>query len=115
MTKSSIVVLLLFILASCSSPKEKNSPDSYSIIPKPVKLVPSDGVYKWNDEVIILTSEEGESSASFLSDFFKTKNIASSIIKEQTTGSSQITLSIQIDSLLKEEGYSLVVNDKGVL
>src|SRR6478609_1910544 len=102
MTKSTIAVLILYFLASCSAP-EKNSPDSYSIIPKPVKLVPNDGSFKWNNEVTILSSEEGQSSASFLSDFFKTKNISASIASDQSANDYQITLSIQSDSVLKEE------------
>lgn len=114
MTKSTITVLILFILASCSAPKEKNSLDSYSIIPKPVKLAPRDGTFKWDNEVTILSSEEGESSAIFLTDFFKTKNISASIAQDQSVGDYQISLSIQGDSVLKEEGYALLINDKGV-
>jgi hexosaminidase len=111
MTKSGIVVLILFLL-SCNKSPEINSPDRFSIIPKPVALIPEEGRFQWNDNVTIHHTEEGKASAVFLSDFFKTKNIQSTLTNNSES-ENQINFSIKQDSTLGAEGYSLSVNKEG--
>lgn len=108
-----LLALPLFVFAVACTTKEAVSPSNISIIPKPFELTEYKGTFEWNENITIVSTEEGNEAAEFLSEFFKSKNI-STTIESASDIEHQITLSILSDSTLGEEGYELSVNKKGV-
>ena len=97
MIKSVFPIFLLILVAACGT-KEKKVISDISIVPAPAKLTVGDDVIEWKDQVAIVADDQGQASAEFLSEFFKTKGMTIS-----ETGDQPINLSIVADSTLGKE------------
>jgi hexosaminidase len=111
--KKLILASIIFALVAACATKEIIAPSNLSIIPKPVELTEYKGELKWNNNIAIVSTEEGGAAAEFLVEFFKSKKISASI-ESSSEVERPITLSILSDSTLKMEGYRLSVTKKGV-
>lgn len=111
-----IVVLMAFGIIACSK-KEAAPPaaeKTLSVIPLPASYQFQDGELELTGPLRIVTSTGTEKIASFLKDFLNEKNIASSM-DSTLTGGKSVTLKQVADNAQGPEGYTLVINDEGIV
>lgn len=115
MQKLLILFFIGSLFASCAQKKEPVQPDEIAIIPKPVSITPGDNHLLLEKSItLIATTDDEKLVADFLAELFASKSINTTIQAEQGNDVS-ITLKIQADSAIEPEGYTLTVDDSGVV
>src|SRR5689334_11366172 len=100
-----IVLLLLLTTATTAQ---------VSIVPKPVSLIAGNKTLQWKKPIdIVATTADEKKIAALLQEFFKTKNIQSSVL-DASAEKIKISLSTINDASLGKEGYKLFVNGDGI-
>jgi hexosaminidase len=112
MQKSIVLSLVsLLLVFSVAAQKNTSTASQIHIIPKPVSLTTTAGSLEVKRGVMFHdTPKTGKATVDFLTDFFKTKNIA---VKTSPKNPS-ITLKLIQDATLGNEGYKLSVSKAGI-
>jgi hexosaminidase len=107
--------LAWLLLAACAKEKKPVDPTDFHIIPKPVSLTPGTEVLDWdNKKIAILAKTADEKNVgNLLAEFLKTKNL-NATVAEFSDDADKIALYTVEDPALGNEGYKLVVDEKGV-
>lgn len=107
--------LAWLLLAACAKEKKPVDPTDFHIIPKPVSLTPGTEVLDWdNKKIAILARTADEKNVgNLLAEFLKSKNL-NATVAEFSDDADKITLYTAEDPALGNEGYKLVVDEKGV-
>jgi hexosaminidase len=100
--------LLIILSLFCSF----QATSQVNIIPKPVTVSKISGTKNWNNNIDIVTPSNVKQVGEMLAAYLKEKGL-SSVIKTKSNSSNSITLSLDVDKNVNDEGYLLVVNDKG--
>lgn len=115
MQKLFILFFIVLLFVSCAHEKEPVQPDEIAIIPKPGSIKPGDNHLFLQESITLAAVTDDEKLvADYLIEFFGTKRIKAINQTEQGKDLS-ITLKIQTDAEVKPEGYTLTVDDRGVL
>ena len=114
MQKILYYTIALFLFAGCTKQKEQINVPTPDIVPKPVSLTTGSDYVKWDKSVsIIAKSADEKNVGNLLSEFLKTKNIDATV-EEFSEDEDQIVLYTVEDSTLRNEGYKLTSDEKGV-
>jgi hexosaminidase len=105
-----ILILALLGLVACTNEKKKLEP--ISIVPKPVSISSTGGAIRWSGDVAIVASSDNEIHvAEILQELLEEKKIKSNIRKAEEEQRIQLTI-VDSDSL-KDEGYKLLIDERG--
>lgn len=115
MTKSLLIVALLFLFTGFGLQESKKTDSALSIVPKPVSLVSSKGSLDLKKGVSISIEADpqignGKSSSGFLTDFLKNKGISTS----PNSSNKSFRLILKKNDAIKAEGYTLSVSKKEI-
>src|SRR5262245_40167928 len=111
MQKIISLILTALLIASCGH-KEIRTPD---IVPRPVSLAMGNDVVEWTSGqvTVVAKTDDEKHVASLLQEFFASKNITASLA-ESSEDENRIVLSTTVDETIANEGYKLVIDEKGV-
>jgi hexosaminidase len=115
MKKLLYVALAWLLLAACAREKKPVDPADFHIIPKPASLTPGTEVLDWDNKkiAIIAKSADEKNVGNLLAEFLKTKHL-NATVAEFSDDADKIALYTAEDPALGNEGYKLVVDEKGV-
>jgi hexosaminidase len=114
MQKIFYYTIALFLLTGCTKQREQAKVPTPDIVPKPVSLTTGSDYVKWDKSVgIVAKSADEKNVGNLLAEFLKTKNIDATVT-EFSDDEDQIVLYTVEDSTLRNEGYKLTSDEKGV-
>ncbi|MBX2966059.1 MAG: beta-N-acetylhexosaminidase [Cyclobacteriaceae bacterium] len=114
MFRLSVILSAIFLLSFCTSKQQEEiSQPDISIVPVPVNLTQTGGVFTLPDTVSIAAVTPAEQEiAQFLLDYFSTQQIPANLTQDSTA--SIVLRSFVSKEILPEGYYHMVVNATGV-
>lgn len=104
---------ILLLLSGCKTRDEKTI--AINVIPKPISVVTGHNHLTWSDEVtLVAVSDDEKNVAAILQEFLKTKNINATPVEFSDSKDDQVSFYTVNEPSLGNEGYKLVVDEKGV-
>lgn len=91
-----------------------NAQTEVSIVPMPVTVNSEAGVKQWRNNIDIVTPTDAQAVAEVLREQLSSIKINSKIVT-QSKNNNAIRFQLASDKNLGEEGYTLIINDKGAL